>query len=135
MYPMCTQWRIVDSLTFKYAATSLVFQSVPGIFLVLSPGGFPRGFPGGFPGRSLVGVPGEFLGFSSTVSGHHLLLSEFFEYALPAVHTVDLKGIFYQNCFLALGAVADHLFPAVGAEFSLDNFVLDHLKTLDTEPV
>ena len=48
---------------------------------------------------------------------------------------MDLKGIFYQNCFLALGAVADHLFPAVGAEFSLDNFVLDHLKTLDTESI
>ena len=48
---------------------------------------------------------------------------------------MDLKGIFYQDCFLALGAMADHFFPAVGAEFSLDNFVLDHLKTLDTESI
>ena len=48
---------------------------------------------------------------------------------------MGLKGIFYQDCFLALGAVADHLFPAVGTEFSLDNLVLDHVTALDTESI
>src|SRR3990170_3418337 len=59
MYPMCTQWRIVDSLTFKYAATSLVFHSVLGIFLVRFLSGFLSGFPRGF----LVRCLGEFLVF------------------------------------------------------------------------
>ena len=31
--------------------------------------------------------------------------------------------------------MADHFFPAVGTEFSLDNFVLDHVTALDTESI
>ena len=49
MYPMCTQYRIVVSFTFKYAASSGVFQRIAC--------GRACTFPSNLPGRRSVVLP------------------------------------------------------------------------------